>query len=168
MANHRNPLDVQLEYGSDSGPLSYIGGYTSNTTFAQDIYLLKPRMAYLGLKYSPSFPAIPDWISPYLAGGIAGWQTILTDENYDGIINYQHKAEKDRGASGFIQAGVDFNYKNFIFGPQVTTFIAQNGAYLAGTFEKQAINPGFYYLGIHLGYRFSLQKNRALACPSYY
>ncbi|MGK7393319.1 MAG: hypothetical protein ACNS62_02060 [Candidatus Cyclobacteriaceae bacterium M3_2C_046] len=168
MMSHQNPWDVQLEYGSGGGPLSYIGGYNFHTTFAQDIYLLKPSMAYLGLKYTPSLPKLPQWINPYLAGGLAAWQTILTDENYDGIINYQHKVEKDQGIAGFIQAGVDFNYRKFVFGPQVTTFIAQNGSYLAGTFEKQAINPGYYYLGIHLGYRFSLKRTGRIACPSYY
>lgn len=168
MAALRSPHDLFLEYGWDNKPLSLIGGASINTGHTQDIFIFKPTIAYLGIKYTPSLQLLPDWLSPYLAGGIIGWEAILTDENYDGIVNYQHKEEVDRGIGAFFRAGIDMRYKNFTLGPSFTYFGSQNGQYLAGAFEKQPINPGFFTIGINLGYRFSFKKYKGTECPTYY
>lgn len=164
----RNSQDFYLEYGWDRKPLSLIGGASFNTAHTQDIFVFKPNLVYLGVKYTPAIKTLPAWVSPYLAGGITGWEAVLTDENYDGIVNYQHKEEVDRGLGGFVRAGISMRYKNFSLGPEFTYFGAQNGEYLAGAFEKQPINPGFFTFGINLDYRINFKKYSGTQCPTYY
>jgi hypothetical protein len=156
MASYRTPIDVSLEYGKNFQNFKIIGGFITRTGFSQDIFILKPRMAYLGGRYylQPTF--FPDWFRVSIALAAVGWQTILTDESYDGIILYRNKEEKDQGLGGLARLGFHVEYGAFSFGPQVSWFFAPNGYYLAGAFEKQAINPGYYWLGLNLGYRFAL------------
>lgn len=167
MDPYQFPIDISVNYGNRNKPISYIGGFIFNTAFSQDIYVLKPRFLYLGIKYVPEINT-PEWMEPYIAGGAAGWETILTDENYDGIINYQNKVERDRGIAGFARAGIDFKFNNFKIGPQFTYLLAQNGEYLAGAFEKRPINPGFMMLSLKIGYTFNLSGKSGMPCPSYY
>ena len=96
MDPHQSSIDISITYGNEQSPFSLIVGYTFHTTFKQEIFLFKPSNVYGGLKFS-LLKAIGrrSKFDPYALAGVSYWQGTLTDDVYDGIMNYPEKAEKD-------------------------------------------------------------------------
>ncbi len=167
MAPHQSSIDISVTYGSLQSPFSLIAGYTFHTSFKQEIFLFKPSNGYAGLKFSLLRAlGIKSRLDPYTLAGVTYWQGTLTDDVYDGIINYQEKAEKDYGLGGIVGVGVSYRIKKFHLGPQILYHLAGNGQYLAGGFETQEISPSYITLLLKAGYRFNFKKGLA-GCPTY-
>ena len=166
MNPHQSSIDISITYGNQQSPFSLVAGYTFNTAFKQEIFLFKPSNVYGGLKFS-LLKALgkKSRLDPYALAGVSFWQGTLTDDVYDGIINYQEKAEKDYGMGGIIGAGITYRIKRFHVGPQFIYHLAGNGQYLAGGFEKQEISPSYSTLLLRAGYRFNFRKGAG--CPTY-
>ena len=168
MENYRNPIEAFVEYGRTGRPLSYQLGVNLNTAFAQEIFVLKPRLVFAGAKYTlPDISSLNNLrVHPYGTAGIVGWQTNLTDRVYPGIVSYEFKTEKDTGVGAYGGAGISFKYKRLTLSPQFTYYLTGTGQYLAGAFEKQDINTGYMTATIRLSYRFTFRANKVV-CPAY-
>lgn len=168
MEPYQNPIEAFIGYGRTNQPLSYQLGISSRTSFAQEVFVLKPTVFFAGIKYSAGnlLTELPQWVDPYVVGGLTLTRAILTDRVYPGIVNYEFKEEKDQRIGAYAGAGISFKYRNFYFGPQFTYYISGNGQYLAGAFEKQNINMSTMTVTVRITYRFRLRSNKIL-CPSY-
>lgn len=152
METHQNPVDISLELGRFNRSLNYTASFVM-TEYTQDRFVYKPKFITLGLKYSFKQPSLPDWLEPFINGGIAGWQGILTDSIADGNPRNVHQNEKDQGLAAFLKVGADLAFGRFILTPHFSVFIAQDGDYLSQAPSKKFINPSLHYAGIQLGYR---------------
>ncbi|MGI9545414.1 MAG: hypothetical protein ACR2MX_19285 [Cyclobacteriaceae bacterium] len=168
MASHQQPIDLSVSYGKAHQPFSFQIGTTVHTGFAQDIFVFRPKNVYAGIKLSLLKALGQDQkrMDPYMMAGVTGWEGVLTDQVYEGIVNYEKKKEKDRGIGAVVSIGALYHYKRFRFGPQFSYYLSGNGQYLAGGFEKQNINSSYMTIMVKAGYRIDL-NGKGSPCPSY-
>ncbi len=162
-------MEIVVGYGQNGRPFSIQAGISTKTSFAQEIFVLKPTVIFGGLKYDTNqlLPGLPEWFNPYIVAGLTFTRAVLTDRVYPGIVNYEFKEETDQNLGGYAGLGLEFQYKQFHFGPQITLYASGIGQYLAGTFVKQDINIGQLAASFRLAYRFNLKSNKVV-CPSYF
>ncbi len=166
MDSQQPTIDISATYGKESTPFSLMMGYMFHTAFQQEIFLFKPRNIYGAIKLSLlEAMGKKSLFDPYALLGISYWQGVLTDDVYDGIINYQEKVEKDQGIAGLMGIGVTYRVKRYRFGPQFTYHMAGTGQYLAGGFEKQDIGASYMTITLKASYRFNL--GNSTGCPTY-
>ena len=166
MEPYRAPIDISVTYGKKGYPLALQAGYFFNTSFTQDIFLFKPRNLYVGIKLSIlETLGQESRFDPYVIAGVSGWEGILTDNVYDGIITYQQKIERDYGISALIGTGISYQINRFKVGPQFNYFSGGHGYYLAGGFEKQKVSASHMAVILKISYRLHLKN--FTGCPTY-
>jgi hypothetical protein len=166
MEPYNAPVDISVTYGKKDHPLALQAGYFFNTSFSQDIFLFKPRNLYVAVKLSVlEFLGQESRFDPYVIAGVSGWEGVLTDNVYDGIITYQQKIERDYGISALIGTGISYQVNRFRIGPQFNYFAGGHGYYLAGGFEKQKVSTSHMAVMLKVSYRLHLKN--FTGCPTY-
>ncbi|UZR98177.1 hypothetical protein [Chondrinema litorale] len=159
-----------VEYGNTLSKLQYGLGINMHAGFSFENFTLQPQFAELYVKYTlATLDKVNNNFQLFGKIGGAFWQTTLTDLGKPGIVNFEHKEENANGLGMVAGTGLAIHAGKLTVAPLLSIFLGGQGEYLAGQFEKQNINVGYYQAAIQFSYRFYLKKgatdNQKIICP---
>ena len=166
MSNEKLPMAIYLEYGKTQSPFGVMLGANFYTTYELDNFLLNPNYFSLAATYQPlkKKKAFRKFNIYGLAGVNLSYSR-FTEKEYSGIVNYEHKVDKEIGYGIQLGAGVAYRFKNMEIGP-VFMYHTGSSDFLAGYFTKQSFNTGSLQLNILFKYYFVFDRNKNV-CPAY-
>ncbi len=169
-ASKQLPFYGFVEYGNTSRKMQFGLAVNTHTGFHFENFTLQPKFAELYLKYTlATFDKVND--NFHLFGKIGGafWQTTLTDLGKPGVVSFEGKEENANGLGMVAGTALAMHAGKLTIAPVFSIFLGGQGEYLAGQFEKQNINVGYYQAALQFSYRLYLKKgatdNQKIKCP---
>jgi len=167
MENLKYPIHAFVEYGNSKKNYSFFADFSFLTQFVQYDFVLKPLYLNLNLKYSIfkglNYSLANSDLFALLGPGL--WYASLTERGYPGIVDYEHKVEKDFGSRLNTGLGVSYRFKKIKISA-LFRYETGQGQYYAGQFEKQKVSTGSYQAIVLVSYGI-FSKKYALHCPAY-
>ncbi len=165
--NINYPIIGGLGFGKNEKALSYMLFASFKTQFANKDFNLYPLFVNLDLKYSLlNALSMPNKTYDVFAmAGVSFNYSKFSDTGYSGIVDYEHKLEKDYSPGANLGIGASVSFFN-ISVSLVFEYSYANSSFYAGNFDKLNIATGFYDCSILLSYKFSSDPMKNV-CPAY-